>query len=66
MEFMKIVHMEINNRHLNPKPGGYFSASKHGVYKALAQQARKQSQQNSGVSDNGHSASNSIGTNSIG
>ncbi|CAL4126367.1 unnamed protein product, partial [Meganyctiphanes norvegica] len=25
MEFMKIVHMEMNNRHLKPKPGGYFS-----------------------------------------
>ncbi|XP_076044697.1 putative G-protein coupled receptor CG31760 isoform X2 [Oratosquilla oratoria] len=25
MEFMKIVHMEANNRHLKPKPGGYFS-----------------------------------------
>jgi hypothetical protein len=25
IEFMKIVHMEINNRHLKPKPGGYFT-----------------------------------------
>ncbi|XP_065339192.1 probable G-protein coupled receptor CG31760 [Cloeon dipterum] len=25
IEFMRIVHMEINNRHLKPKPGGYFS-----------------------------------------
>ena len=25
MEFMKIVHMEMNNRHLRPKPGGYFT-----------------------------------------
>ena len=25
MEFMKIVHMEMNNRHLKPKPGGYFT-----------------------------------------
>lgn len=25
MEFMKIVHMEMNNRHLKPKPSGYFS-----------------------------------------
>jgi hypothetical protein len=25
IEFMRIVHMEMNNRHLKPKPGGYFS-----------------------------------------
>lgn len=25
MEFMKIVHMGVNNPHLKPKPGGYFS-----------------------------------------
>lgn len=25
IEFMKIVNMEINNRHIKPKPGGYFS-----------------------------------------
>lgn len=27
IEFMKIVHMEMNNRHLKPKSGGYFSAA---------------------------------------
>ncbi|KAJ9595751.1 hypothetical protein L9F63_013070, partial [Diploptera punctata] len=27
IEFMKIVHMEMNNRHLKPKPGGYFNAA---------------------------------------
>lgn len=26
MEFMKIVHMGVNNPHLKPKPGGYFSS----------------------------------------
>ena len=25
IEFMKIVHMEINNRHVKPKSGGYFT-----------------------------------------
>lgn len=25
IEFMKTVHMQINNRHLKPKPGGYFT-----------------------------------------
>ncbi|XP_045475935.1 probable G-protein coupled receptor CG31760 [Harmonia axyridis] len=26
IEFMKIVHMQVNNRHLKPKAGGYFSS----------------------------------------
>jgi len=25
IEFMKTVHMQMNNRHLKPKPGGYFT-----------------------------------------
>ncbi|XP_014602856.1 PREDICTED: probable G-protein coupled receptor CG31760 isoform X1 [Polistes canadensis] len=29
IEFMKIVHMEMHNRHIKPKPGGYFSAHGH-------------------------------------
>ncbi|XP_018324198.1 probable G-protein coupled receptor CG31760 isoform X2 [Agrilus planipennis] len=27
IEFMKIVHMEVNNRHIKPKLGGYFSSA---------------------------------------
>lgn len=27
IEFMKIVHMEMNNRHVKPKVGGYFTAA---------------------------------------
>ncbi|XP_029158629.1 probable G-protein coupled receptor CG31760 isoform X2 [Nylanderia fulva] len=30
IEFMKIVHMEVHNRHLKPKMGGYFSTHGHG------------------------------------
>ncbi|XP_018309084.1 probable G-protein coupled receptor CG31760 isoform X4 [Mycetomoellerius zeteki] len=30
IEFMKIVHMEMHNRHIKPKLGGYFSAHGHG------------------------------------
>ncbi|XP_075526609.1 putative G-protein coupled receptor CG31760 [Dermacentor variabilis] len=30
IEFMKIVHMEMNNRHLKPKHGGFFSSSSQG------------------------------------
>ncbi|XP_043680276.1 probable G-protein coupled receptor CG31760 isoform X2 [Vespula pensylvanica] len=29
IEFMKIVHMEMHNRHIKPKVGGYFSAHGH-------------------------------------
>ncbi|KAI4499691.1 hypothetical protein M0802_005261 [Mischocyttarus mexicanus] len=29
IEFMKIVHMEMHNRHIKPKAGGYFSAHGH-------------------------------------
>ncbi|XP_071439411.1 probable G-protein coupled receptor CG31760 [Hetaerina americana] len=27
IEFMKIVHMEMNNRHIKPKPGGFFNGA---------------------------------------
>lgn len=27
IEFMKIVQMEMHNRHLRPRPGGYFSSN---------------------------------------
>ncbi|XP_076246863.1 putative G-protein coupled receptor CG31760 isoform X2 [Calliopsis andreniformis] len=30
IEFMKIVHMEMYNRHIKPKAGGYFSTHGHG------------------------------------
>ncbi|XP_048509846.1 probable G-protein coupled receptor CG31760 isoform X2 [Athalia rosae] len=30
IEFMKIVHMEMHNRHIKPKAGGYFSTPGHG------------------------------------
>lgn len=29
IEFMKIVHMEMHNRHIKPKMGGYFSTHGH-------------------------------------
>ena len=34
IEFMKIVHMEANNRHLKPRREGYFSQSMHGRRKS--------------------------------
>lgn len=72
IEFMKIVHMEINNRHLKPKPGGYFtvvSAFQSPLGKgstAQTQTSKHSTQQNSGISEDGHSGTNSLGTNSIG
>ncbi|KAJ6649502.1 putative G-protein coupled receptor [Pseudolycoriella hygida] len=72
MEFMKIVHMEINNRHIKPKPGGYFtlvagfqSPMSKGTM-AQTQTSKPSTQQNSGISEDGHSGTNSIGANSIG
>ncbi|KAG4080734.1 hypothetical protein HA402_013264 [Bradysia odoriphaga] len=72
IEFMKIVHMEINNRHIKPKPGGYFtlvagfqSPMTKGTM-AQTQTSKPSTQQNSGVSEDGHSGTNSIGANSIG
>lgn len=69
---MKIVNMEMNNRHIKPKPGGYFStiSSLHSpmckVTTAQTQTSKHSTQQNSGISDDGHSGTNSLGTNSIG
>uniref|UniRef100_T1J8C6 G-protein coupled receptors family 3 profile domain-containing protein n=1 Tax=Strigamia maritima TaxID=126957 RepID=T1J8C6_STRMM len=34
IEFMKIVHMEMNNRHLKPKAGGYFNQTAAAVVAA--------------------------------
>ena len=36
MEFMKIVHMGVNNPHLKPKPGGYFSSGNVAVSAAAS------------------------------
>ena len=72
IEFMRIVNMEMNNRHIKPKPGGYFSTisslqspmSKGAS--AQTQTSKHSTQQNSGISEDGHSGSNSLGTSSIG
>ena len=69
IEFMKIVHMEINNRHLKPKPGGYFTLKsplgknfggthsshkyKHGKEDSLREK------ESSVVTEDGHSGTNS-------
>ncbi|XP_058121445.1 probable G-protein coupled receptor CG31760 [Anopheles coustani] len=82
IEFMKIVHMEMNNRHLKPKPGGYFtmksplgksfggSGSGSGSHKHKHTGGKDDSlREHSGVTEDGHSGTNSCysGTaNSIG
>lgn len=76
IEFMKIVNMEMNNRHIKPKPGGYFSSvssiqsptSK--VTAAQTQTSKIGKEPSSGIIDqdghSGHSGSNSVGKNSTG
>lgn len=74
IEFMKIVNMEMNNRHIKPKPGGYFTSvtsiqSPTSKVTAVQTQTSKNSTQNSGIMDDGHSGhsgTNSAGKNSNG
>lgn len=66
---MRIVQMEVNNRHLKPKPGGYFTITSPIVGKSLTA-SRKHHQTSSAetsrhensVIEDGHSGT----TNSIG
>ncbi|XP_058815924.1 probable G-protein coupled receptor CG31760 isoform X2 [Topomyia yanbarensis] len=80
IEFMKIVHMEMNNRHLKPKPGGYFTLKSplgksiggsglHSSHKHKHPPKEDSLKENSGITEDGHSGTNSCysGTaNSIG
>lgn len=66
---MKIVNMEVNNRHIKPKPGSYFSSAsiQSPTSKAIAAQTQTTKyprEQASGVSEDGHSGHS--GTNSVG
>lgn len=68
IEFMKIVHMEINNRHLKPKPGGYFT-SLSPMGKSIGVQShfhkrrytteKDSRHESSGITEDGHSGSHS-------
>lgn len=67
IEFMRIVQMEVNNRHLKPKPGGYFSMTSP-IGKSLtasrkhhqhASSAETSKHENSVIED-GHSGTNSL------
>lgn len=75
IEFMKIVNMEMNNRHIKPKPGGYFTSVSSiqspttKVTVAQTQTSKNSTNQNSAVIEDGHSgqsATNSAGKNSNG
>lgn len=62
IEFMKIVNMEMNNRHIKPKPGGYFSSAASiqsptsKLMVAQTQTTKTGPQQTSGgISEDGHS-----------
>lgn len=75
IEFMRIVHMEMNNRHLKPKPGGYFTiqspvgksigvqSNHHRRHHTTEKDSRHES---SGITDDGQSGSHSGASNSIG
>lgn len=68
---MKIVNMEVNNRHLRPKQGGYFTLQspmgkslKYSHKKTLqalyntSTTSETSKQENSGIVEDGHSGSN--------
>lgn len=75
IEFMKIVNMEVNNRHLKPKPGGYFTIQSP-MGKSIGVQShfrrhfksdeRDSKQESSVVTDDPQSGSHSGTSNSIG
>ncbi len=79
IEFMKIVNMEVNNRHLRPKPGGYFTLQSP-MGKSLKYSHKKQlqalfnrsttseisKQENSGIVEDGHSGSNISNSGGVG
>nr|XP_029714675.1 probable G-protein coupled receptor CG31760 isoform X1 [Aedes albopictus] len=69
IEFMRIVHMEMNNRHLKPKPGGYFtlksplgkSIGGSGLHSSHKHKYPKEDslKETSGITEDGHSGTNS-------
>lgn len=66
---MRIVHMEMNNRHLKPKPGGYFtlksplgkSIGGSGLHSSHKHKYPKEDslKETSGITEDGHSGTNS-------
>lgn len=72
IEFMKIVHMGVNNRHLKPKPGGYFTlqspigksfAASRKNHTTTSNPSESSRHENSGITED--HPSNHSGTNSL-
>jgi G protein-coupled receptor 158 len=70
VEFMKIVQMEVNNRHLKPKPGGYFTiqsplgkslTASRKQHHHTAPSSTETSKHENSVIEDGHSGTNSAG-----
>ncbi|XP_037927635.1 probable G-protein coupled receptor CG31760 [Teleopsis dalmanni] len=64
IEFMKTVHMQMNNRHLKPKPGGYFTITSTSFQAPFTKNTMSTVQTQTtkcGISDDPHSSSNSVG-----
>lgn len=70
IEYMRIVQMEVNNRHLKPKPGGYFTiqspigkslTASRKQYHHTAPSSTETSKHENSVIEDGHSGTNSLG-----
>jgi hypothetical protein len=70
IEFMRIVQMEVNNRHLKPKPGGYFTiqsplgkslTASRKQHHHTAPSSTETSKHENSVIEDGHSGTNSLG-----
>lgn len=68
IEFMRIVQMEVNNRHLKPKAGGYFtiqsplgkSLTASRKHHHTAPSSTETSKHENSVIEDGHSGTNSL------
>lgn len=67
---MRIVQMEVNNRHLKPKPGGYFTiqspsgkslTASRKQHHHTAPSSNETSKHENSVIEDGHSGTNSLG-----
>lgn len=70
IEFMRIVQMEVNNRHLKPKPGGYFTiqsplgkslTASRKQHHHTAPSSTETSKHENSVIEDGHSGTYSLG-----
>ncbi|ALC39992.1 CG31760 [Drosophila busckii] len=57
IEFMKTVHMQMNNRHLKPKPGGYFTITSTSFQAPFSKNTVSTAQTQTGKEENSGSVS---------